>query len=567
MEAPALQQSKLWGHMTDMLASAIKAGATPDADLVQQLSNQLLVGRSVPPPSKTALADGRALRSYIKVTGQRGDGAADDLSWVSSFRASVDPPKPPPKYNEDGEVEEDEADDDGDDKAAVEDIMEVLDLFGGGGVGVPSHEAYRLSVSLKRLSDKEPLASVRFWGKLTGVKADYLVAEAVVDPDRVAEDEAEAGDAAGDNEEDEDDEDRAARGEAVFAPLNTYKQRKPVAIPTEEAGAPGANKHTYYVAVSTDLAVWHKLPHAMPDHMVISRSIRHLLTGDLDAPVKTHPPFPGQERHYLRCLVARITHGSRVIPKDIQTLNEAPPDEEEDGAKKTVAVPPYEELPVPDLTEAPAEDDEEGIELVKNWYHGYPDDCLLQAANWVHAEYPLLHTQGRCVLWRPEDDPDEDEGEDGEAEKKPAEMIHPLLTPVTHDAKLPMPHHTRGRLTPWSVRKCFYSAGATSNVYLIASLRWPGAYTLAITEPGQPGAKTLHVYIGDGVKSKGASTSNHTPIVPQYNPEADQSGPGRDAPLMLESAPADVRHFSKPPLPPKADGDEEEEEEEPEEED
>jgi len=59
-----------------------------------------------------------------------------------------------------------------------------------------------------------------------------------------------------------------------------------------------------------------------------------LCTGDLNAPVKTYPPFPGKEKHFvnqiIRCFVfrkvtffklkaqlVRITFGSELVPKGL----------------------------------------------------------------------------------------------------------------------------------------------------------------------------------------------------------------------------------------------------------
>ena len=43
-------------------------------------------------------------------------------------------------------------------------------------------------------------------------------------------------------------------------------------------------------------------------------SIKKLFTGDLGAPVACYPPFPGEERHYLRTQIARIAQATVLVP-------------------------------------------------------------------------------------------------------------------------------------------------------------------------------------------------------------------------------------------------------------
>jgi radial spoke head protein 4A len=46
------------------------------------------------------------------------------------------------------------------------------------------------------------------------------------------------------------------------------------------------------------------------------------LTGNLNAELDSNPLFPGKERHYLRALIARITHGTTICPKGLFELDE-----------------------------------------------------------------------------------------------------------------------------------------------------------------------------------------------------------------------------------------------------
>jgi hypothetical protein len=42
------------------------------------------------------------------------------------------------------------------------------------------------------------------------------------------------------------------------------------------------------------------LPEAQPQHIIASRMIKKMLTGNLNAEIDSCPPFPGKEKHLLR---------------------------------------------------------------------------------------------------------------------------------------------------------------------------------------------------------------------------------------------------------------------------
>lgn len=89
--------------------------------------------------------------------------------------------------------------------------------------------------------------------------------------------------------------------------------RRPVEIPAEKLGR-GVNRHVYYAC--TDLAEdWIELPPATPHQINVSRRIKKYLTGNLDASIISYPVFPGTERNYLRCLIARVSAGTQISPR------------------------------------------------------------------------------------------------------------------------------------------------------------------------------------------------------------------------------------------------------------
>lgn len=76
------------------------------------------------------------------------------------------------------------------------------------------------------------------------------------------------------------------------------------------------------------------------------------LTGNLNAPIDSCPPFPGKERHFLRAQLARIQHGTEIVPKGLFEI-----DEETNEQKYA------EEFAIPGTDE---------LKSLENWSHALP---------------------------------------------------------------------------------------------------------------------------------------------------------------------------------------------------
>jgi radial spoke head protein 4A len=133
------------------------------------------------------------------------------------------------------------------------------------------------------LAGKEGVEQVRFWGKILGQKADYIVAE---------------GKFAGEQPE-VTDEEKAEGG-----------------MEKEMPGEQGMNFYTYWVTTTIYATAddWVMLPLAKPAQVVASRKVKKILTGDLNAPVVTQPYFPGKEDHLLRAMIADISANTILAP-------------------------------------------------------------------------------------------------------------------------------------------------------------------------------------------------------------------------------------------------------------
>ena len=63
-------------------------------------------------------------------------------------------------------------------------LLEAAEMLERAGLGLGKSETYRVALAIKNLSedDAEKLTSCKFWGKIYGTTADYLIAEATTGP-------------------------------------------------------------------------------------------------------------------------------------------------------------------------------------------------------------------------------------------------------------------------------------------------------------------------------------------------------------------------------------------------
>lgn len=102
------------------------------------------------------------------------------------------------------------------------------------------------------------------------------------------------------------------------------EEEEEVTIPAGDAppeSEVGCNLYMYFVCTSLH-GPYTLLDDVKPSHIRSARCGSKLLTGNLDATVQSFPPFPGQERHFLRAQISRIQHATRLCPKGVFTLPE-----------------------------------------------------------------------------------------------------------------------------------------------------------------------------------------------------------------------------------------------------
>lgn len=307
-------------------------------------------------------------------------------------------------------------------------LVEDSDMLRWIGIGLGEQECYRLQMSLKQLMRRSGAKELRFWGKIYATQRDYYVAEGLIEG---------AG-----KEDVERPHDFEPRGE-------------------------GINKLTYWVTHSP-LEDWVELPDATPQQIKASRSIKKMLTGNLNAQVHSYPIFPGKERHLLRAQIARISCATVLIPKGLYRTNEDEPNELE--AEEEPAAPAPEEL-----------------QSEESWVHFHP--YILGAGRATHAE-PESVPEG--------EDPEEVKAKIQE-EDPPVERLRAITEdePISETEKLwrlkIYGDNQVYAMKPPAEGNISYSVGAWQNV------KWPGAYTVF------KGEKWTNIYLGWGIKSGGSA--------------------------------------------------------------
>ncbi|CAH2983559.1 unnamed protein product [Chilo suppressalis] len=437
-------------------------------------------------------------------------------------------------------------------KPRVADLIEHNYYFREAGYGLPDSECYALYIALNMLAIKEPVATVRFFGKIYGTKANYYIAETdltIEELDRRIR-EFEMKDMPGEGEDMEEgraqeaEEQKEIMGEGEMRedkpkepvppklppePVSTWQPTPPV--PVERPGQ-GVNKKVYWVC-SQPGEPWVCLPDVTPQQLVVARLTARCMTGDLDAEVITFPPFEGTERNYLRAQLARLAAATAVSPQGFFTYGSG--EEEEDI----------------DLEEGAGD-----MEFNPNpFYQGHTLKDLLDPnlTYWVHHGRHILK-QGRTIWWNPNADMEEGLEEEEDEGPPPAvpESGPSLFSPLAEDARV-------DGMRAWTPRQSSALAPQRA-LAVIRSTLWPGAVAYATT-----GKRSECMYVGWGLK---AQIPNWSPL--QLPRPQDEYPVGPEVMEMADPTFADeeayrIAHLPPPPppeLPGEGEGFGEEEEDE-----
>ena len=163
----------------------------------------------------------------------------------------------------------------------MEDILSQSKMFEWAGVTFGKNEWYKLRIAMKKLLVENNCEYIRFFGKIYGINSDYYILQGIV---------------------------------------KDYPMKNPPKH-VESRGNEGINRFTFWVSNSL-LEYWNELPDITHEQLVASRLFKYILTGDLNAKVKSFMPFPGKEMHLLKCQIVRILHSSSIVPKDYLKISD-----------------------------------------------------------------------------------------------------------------------------------------------------------------------------------------------------------------------------------------------------
>lgn len=362
-----------------------------------------------------------------------------------------------------------------------EDCWRDAQLFDAVGTGLGLDEMYNVMLAVKRLGEDptKGIATVRFMGKFLGLTADYYVFETTMnEPPEEAEE--------GELRKCPPPLPLAAVALSAIGCRRCFLSRLCDAEPlwldalaaAAEGVAPmevgtGTNGYIYWVCNYLGGPVT-MLPSIKPAEIKAARTLKKFLTGKLDAPVSTFPPFPGNEATFLRAQIARIVATTVICPAGIFQVGE---------------------------------EDETTVEKAEE-YEPLPSTELLVKENWVHR-YPHLKKQGRCVVFTKEVDEEEEE-EAPEPTEEESEEGPELLATLEGDAPV-------GDGEPWTP----VAASSNENVkFQVAAMRsnlWPGAVAAA------KGADFANIYVGWGLKNAPFTPQPPPPVATEFDMAAMES--------------------------------------------
>jgi radial spoke head protein 4/6 len=234
--------------------------------------------------------------------------------------------------------------------AEVADFGSHNELLSWAGVGLGRELAGQIAATLPALAAAHPeYKSVRFWGRIFGVKRDYFIAEGYL----------------------------AKHAKPKFSKPAQPGLWQYAAAKRDVEKVVHHNRYRYHVCNRVGDA-WVLLPDVLYSQIVSAQKIKKLVTGDLGAAVASFPIFPGTEANYLRAQIARISSESLFAPSGHIVKNDPPEGQEDqtasvdasaefgegpgaealaDGGGWTHAYPP---IPAEDtVPDAPAEGEEE----------------------------------------------------------------------------------------------------------------------------------------------------------------------------------------------------------------
>lgn len=352
----------------------------------------------------------------------------------------------------------------------VPDLAKLGRMFEWAGINFGEKEYFLLQKSIAKLAEKTGASNLKFWGKIYGTQRDYYIAQGKL----------EGGD---------EDEGEGEEKPADFEPRDQTE---------------GVNAYVYWVTHDA-MSEWKQLPDLLPRELISSRLIKVTLTGDLEKKIITNPFFNGKEKHYLRAQIARIHHGTTLVPKGLYRTQEEEPreieaDEPEDEENKYV----------------PQTENQQSL------------------SNWCHLPKSILNN-ARTSHMEPEVPEDE--------EIEPEELLKQIEAKDPYETRLKpieKDQDVEKGVPAWIIRThgdnerqpTLTGQSQHSGIVVVKSLRWPGSITL------WKGQNWHQIYVGNGHKYEAKS---YFPVVPPTVPEDPEDLEEQPEPNPSEEPPKEPK--------------------------
>eukprot|EP00102_Acyrthosiphon_pisum_P010181 XP_008178383.1 PREDICTED: radial spoke head protein 6 homolog A-like isoform X2 [Acyrthosiphon pisum] len=246
------------------------------------------------------------------------------------------------------------------DTVQVQNLCEVNYMFNKAGFGLPMDEAAVIYLTMNEMAQLNKFESIRFWGKIFGIKKMYYVIECKwsaaelerklmrvnsvshysksskhLDND-VTNDSLRQDPKLIDPENEFESAVSYIEGEMAENSINHYdswinlndsdsciaipKSSSKTLLPPEIFGV-GANKNVYFVTNKLNTQ-WIELESVKPHHIVEARKIKRYFTGKLKNPINSFSKFDGSETEYLRAQIARISSSTQICPRGYYIIDE-----------------------------------------------------------------------------------------------------------------------------------------------------------------------------------------------------------------------------------------------------
>ncbi|KAF0757937.1 radial spoke head protein 4 A-like [Aphis craccivora] len=266
--------------------------------------------------------------------------------------------------------------------AKVQNLCEVNYMFNKAGFGLPMDEASLIYLTMNEMAQLNKFESIRFWGKIFGIKKIYYVIECKwsneelerklltvnsinhnsklskqifndIADNNLSHQETKSIDIENAQEIGNEYESNLSYldGEIIENSIDQFdswislndsdscktipKSSSKIVLESEMIGV-GTNKNVYFVTNKLNTR-WIELESIKPHHIVEARKIKRYITGKLKNPIKSFPKFNGSESEYLRAQIARISSSTQISPRGYYIIDKKEKSWNEISDKKSLA--------------------------------------------------------------------------------------------------------------------------------------------------------------------------------------------------------------------------------------